>query len=133
MSMTADLFYRIMNRDAEEEDSPESSRHRRGMHSTRMVQVSGKRFRSAGWPLEEEVMTRDWPLYGKMSVLGRQRSMEDAVDVQTNFCRPEISLGQPVHFFGVFDGYGGAHVLRHSKEIIILFFYKNCSFSENRV
>ncbi|OWM79483.1 hypothetical protein CDL15_Pgr022895 [Punica granatum] len=50
------------------------------------------------------------PVYGMMSVTGRSREMEDAVDVRTPLCRPEITRRLPVHFFGVFDGHGGAHV-----------------------
>lgn len=50
------------------------------------------------------------PAYGTMSVTGRSREMEDAVDVQTPLCLPEITGRRPVHFFGVFDGHGGAHV-----------------------
>lgn len=50
------------------------------------------------------------PLHGIMSVVGRQREMEDEVSVRTNLCRPEINGFRPVHFFGVFDGHGGCHV-----------------------
>ncbi|XP_071732677.1 probable protein phosphatase 2C 75 isoform X2 [Rutidosis leptorrhynchoides] len=50
------------------------------------------------------------PEYGVMSVIGRQREMEDEVFVTTNLCRPEVNGFRPVHFFAVFDGHGGRHV-----------------------
>lgn len=56
------------------------------------------------------------PIYGTMSVIGRQREMEDEVSVRTNLCQPEINGFQPVHFFGVFDGHGGRHVAALCKE-----------------
>ncbi|KAI3517622.1 hypothetical protein L1887_16840 [Cichorium endivia] len=56
------------------------------------------------------------PVYGMMSVVGRQREMEDEVSVHTNLCRPEINGFRPVHFFGVFDGHGGRHVSALCKE-----------------
>ncbi|XP_023755599.1 probable protein phosphatase 2C 75 isoform X2 [Lactuca sativa] len=56
------------------------------------------------------------PLHGIMSVVGRQREMEDEVSVRTNLCRPEINGFRPVHFFGVFDGHGGCHVSALCKE-----------------
>ncbi|KVI04767.1 probable protein phosphatase 2C 75 [Cynara cardunculus var. scolymus] len=56
------------------------------------------------------------PVYGMMSVIGRQREMEDEVSVKTNLCRPEINGFRPVHFFGVFDGHGGRHVSALCKE-----------------
>lgn len=56
------------------------------------------------------------PVYGMMSVVGRQREMEDEVSVRTNLCRPEINGFRPVHFFGVFDGHGGRHVSALCKE-----------------
>lgn len=51
------------------------------------------------------------PVYGTMSVIGRQREMEDEVSVRTSLCRPEVNGFRPVHFFGVFDGHGGRHVI----------------------
>ncbi|CAH1429843.1 unnamed protein product [Lactuca virosa] len=56
------------------------------------------------------------PPHGIMSVVGRQREMEDEVSVRTNLCRPEINGFRPVHFFGVFDGHGGRHVSALCKE-----------------
>lgn len=50
------------------------------------------------------------PVFGTMSVAGRSREMEDAIDVRTRLCRPEISGRRSVHFFAVFDGHGGPHV-----------------------
>ncbi|KAK4740693.1 hypothetical protein SAY87_024281 [Trapa incisa] len=62
------------------------------------------------------------PVYGVMSVTGRSREMEDAVDVRTSLCRPEVAYCRPVHFFGVFDGHGGSHVavLLSSKMHVLL-------------
>ncbi|KAI3817939.1 hypothetical protein L1987_11740 [Smallanthus sonchifolius] len=56
------------------------------------------------------------PVYGTLSVIGRQREMEDEVSVRTDLCRPEINRFRPVHFFGVFDGHGGRHVSALCKE-----------------
>ncbi|XP_076889539.1 putative protein phosphatase 2C 75 [Bidens hawaiensis] len=56
------------------------------------------------------------PVYGTVSVIGRQREMEDEVSVRTNLCRPEINGFRPVHYFGVFDGHGGRHVSALCKE-----------------
>ncbi|KAK1415321.1 hypothetical protein QVD17_31100 [Tagetes erecta] len=56
------------------------------------------------------------PVYGTMSVIGRQREMEDEVSVRTSLCRPEVNGFRPVHFFGVFDGHGGRHVSTLCKE-----------------
>ncbi|CAI9295762.1 unnamed protein product [Lactuca saligna] len=56
------------------------------------------------------------PVHGIMSVVGRQREMEDEVSVRTNLCRPEINGFRPVDFFGVFDGHGGPHVSALCKE-----------------
>ncbi|CAK9135200.1 unnamed protein product [Ilex paraguariensis] len=50
------------------------------------------------------------PVFGSMSLSGRQRDMEDAICVRTNLCRPEVNRRRPVHFFGVYDGHGGPHV-----------------------
>lgn len=50
------------------------------------------------------------PVFGTMSVSGRLREMEDAISVRASLCEPEISRGQPVHYFAVFDGHGGPHV-----------------------
>lgn len=51
------------------------------------------------------------PVVGAVAVAGRQRQMEDAVAIQTNLCSPAINRCRPVHYFGVFDGHGGSHVL----------------------
>ncbi|KAI3731278.1 hypothetical protein L1987_62466 [Smallanthus sonchifolius] len=56
------------------------------------------------------------PVYGTMSVIGRQREMEDEVSVKTDLCRPEINRFRPVHFFSVFDGHGGRQVSALCKE-----------------
>ncbi|XP_022888345.1 probable protein phosphatase 2C 75 isoform X4 [Olea europaea var. sylvestris] len=50
------------------------------------------------------------PVVGAVAVAGMLQRMEDAVTVQTNLCSPTINHRHPVHFFGVFDGHGGAHV-----------------------
>lgn len=50
---------------------------------------------------------------GSISVIGRQRVMEDAVKVVHEF----VSVaGNPYHFFGVYDGHGGARVASACKE-----------------
>ena len=54
------------------------------------------------------------PIFGTMSVSRRSRGIEDTIGVRTSLCRPEISHYQPVHFFTVFDGLGGPHVLLHN-------------------
>ena len=54
------------------------------------------------------------PVFGTMSMSGRSRGMEDALGAQTSLCRPEISHYRLVHFFTVFDGHGGPHVLLHN-------------------
>lgn len=51
------------------------------------------------------------PVYGTMSVSGRSRHMEDAIYVRTRLCRPGVSRRRPVHFFSVYDGHGGPHVI----------------------
>ncbi|MFS7936793.1 putative protein-serine/threonine phosphatase [Helianthus anomalus] len=56
----------------------------------------------------QEIVNLAAPVYGTVSVVGRQREMVDEVSVQTNLCRPEINGFQPVHFFGVFDGHVSA-------------------------
>lgn len=62
------------------------------------------------------------PVVGVMSVAGRLRDMEDAISVRINLCSPEINHGLPVHFFGVFDGHGGPHVIFTSSFIFIFIF-----------
>jgi protein phosphatase 2C len=62
------------------------------------------------------------PVFGTMSVSGRSRGMEDAIGVRTSLCRPEISHYRPVHFFAVFDGHGGPHVLLAHLLLINFFF-----------
>ncbi|KAK4486300.1 hypothetical protein RD792_008971 [Penstemon davidsonii] len=49
------------------------------------------------------------PVVGAVALLGRRSNMEDAISVKTNLCSPAINHCLPVHFFGVFDGHGGAH------------------------
>ncbi|KAJ0663971.1 putative protein-serine/threonine phosphatase [Helianthus annuus] len=61
------------------------------------------------------------PVYGVLSVIGRQREMEDHVSVRLNLCGPEINGFRPVHFFGVFDGHGGRHVSALCKEQMHVF------------
>ncbi|KAG9441436.1 hypothetical protein H6P81_017290 [Aristolochia fimbriata] len=70
----------------------------------------------------ESPMPDPSPAYGVVSLSGRSRDMEDAVSVRTDF------LGQtgkvrclPMHFFGVFDGHGGAHVAMLCKERMHVF------------
>lgn len=49
------------------------------------------------------------PGFGSVALSGRSREMEDAVSVRPCFFRP--ALGSPFHFFAVFDGHGGSHVI----------------------
>lgn len=50
------------------------------------------------------------PVYGVVSMSGRARDMEDAVTARTKFFR----LGSnSLHFFAVYDGHGGPHVIEH--------------------
>ncbi|KAJ0576636.1 putative protein-serine/threonine phosphatase [Helianthus annuus] len=81
-------------------------RRRRRMAMRRMAVK-----REAG---NQGIVNLEAPVYGTVSVVGRQREMVDEVSVQTNLCRPEINGFQPVHFFGVFDG----HVSALCKELM---------------
>ncbi|KAL2249058.1 probable protein phosphatase 2C 51 [Sesamum indicum] len=45
--------------------------------------------------------------YGKISIIGRRREMEDAVAVELGFLKRG---GKSYDFFGVYDGHGGWHV-----------------------
>ena len=58
----------------------------------------------------EEESVRE-PVFGTMSVSGRSRHMEDAISVRTGIFRPEFIRWRPVHFFSVYDGHGGPHVI----------------------
>ncbi|KAL9999531.1 putative protein-serine/threonine phosphatase [Helianthus debilis subsp. tardiflorus] len=78
-------------------------RRRRRMAMRRMA-VKGE----AGNQTDAGIANLEAPVYGTVSVVGRQREMVDEVSVQTNLCRPEINGFQPVHFFGVFDGHVSA-------------------------
>lgn len=50
------------------------------------------------------------PVYGVVSISGLARDMEDAVTARTEFFR----LGSnSLHFFAVYDGHGGPHVIKH--------------------
>ncbi|KAL3818335.1 hypothetical protein ACJIZ3_004240 [Penstemon smallii] len=49
------------------------------------------------------------PVVGAVAFVGRRSKMEDAISVKTNLCSPPINHRLPLHFFGVFDGHGGAH------------------------
>ncbi|XP_051196447.2 probable protein phosphatase 2C 37 [Lolium perenne] len=46
--------------------------------------------------------------------MGRLRKMEDTVSLHPSFC--VWAGGEPMHFFGVFDGHGGPHVAALCKE-----------------
>jgi protein phosphatase 2C len=48
-------------------------------------------------------------VFGYVSVAGRLREMEDAVCVRSHFFR--LPNGSYMHFFAVFDGHGGSHVI----------------------
>ncbi|XP_068646307.1 probable protein phosphatase 2C 75 isoform X2 [Aristolochia californica] len=62
------------------------------------------------------------PAYGVVSLSGRSRDMEDAVSVRTDFLRRTVrDRCFPMHFFGVFDGHGGAHVAMLCKERMHVF------------
>lgn len=49
------------------------------------------------------------PRYGRTSVCGRRREMEDAVSIHPSFFRRDSRI-PALHFFGVFDGHGCSHV-----------------------
>ncbi|KAK1614683.1 hypothetical protein QYE76_020200 [Lolium multiflorum] len=56
-----------------------------------------------------------WPVrFGSVAVIGRLRKMEDTVSLRPSFC--VWAGGEPMHFFGVFDGHGGPHVAALCKE-----------------
>ncbi|KAJ4950211.1 hypothetical protein NE237_027043 [Protea cynaroides] len=61
------------------------------------------------------------PAFGSISVSGRCREMEDAISIQPDFCRPEVSGRRPLHFFAVYDGHGGSHVAILCKERMHVF------------
>lgn len=48
-------------------------------------------------------------VFGYVSVAGRLREMEDTVCVKPQFFR--LPNGSYIHFFAVFDGHGGSHVI----------------------
>ncbi|KAK9143635.1 hypothetical protein Syun_013035 [Stephania yunnanensis] len=60
-------------------------------------------------------------VFGSISVSGRSREMEDAISERPGLCRPAIACRKPVHFFGVYDGHGGAHVAKLCKERMHMF------------
>lgn len=51
------------------------------------------------------------PVAGSVAVAGRQRQMEDALTIWMDLCSPQLNRGLPVHYFGVYDGHGGSHVI----------------------
>lgn len=55
--------------------------------------------------LEQGMVQEQVPRYGKTSICGRRRDMEDAVSIHTQF-----AAGENTSFFGVFDGHGCSHV-----------------------
>jgi protein phosphatase 2C len=48
-------------------------------------------------------------VFGYVSVAGRLREMEDAVCAKPHFF--QLPCGSYVHFFAVYDGHGGSHVI----------------------
>lgn len=54
------------------------------------------------------------PVVEAVALAGRLRSMEDAVSIMTSLCSPAMNRFRPVHYFGVFDGHGGSHVISFS-------------------
>lgn len=51
------------------------------------------------------------PLVGAAVVAGLQSNMEDAVTIKDRLCSPIINRCLPVHYYGLFDGHGGPHVI----------------------
>lgn len=85
---------------------------------SKLVPTDGETSQAISLSYDEDTMamnlsgvSSETPVYGVMSVAGRLRDMEDAITVRTDLCRPEINLSRPVHFFGVYDGHGGPHVI----------------------
>ncbi|XP_007038514.2 PREDICTED: probable protein phosphatase 2C 75 [Theobroma cacao] len=70
---------------------------------------------------ERKVTMTNGPVFGTMSISGRSREMEDAISVRTSFCRPDVNLKRPVHFFAVYDGHGGPHVAALCREKMHVF------------
>ena len=69
-------------------------------------------FRKRHLVLEEELGENPMPIFGSISIHGLADRMEDTVVVQENFCdQPDIAGGKPLHFFAVYDGHGGSHVI----------------------
>ena len=70
-------------------------------------------FRKRHLVLEEELGENPIPIFGSISIQGLADRMEDRVVVQENFCddQPDIAGGKPLHFFAVYDGHGGSHVI----------------------
>lgn len=51
------------------------------------------------------------PVNGWISIQGFSDSMDDRLFVKEEFCRSDLFGGKPLHFFAVYDGHGGPHVI----------------------
>lgn len=58
------------------------------------------------------------PEFGCISIQGLAESMDDVVSVKEEFFRPDIVGGRTLHFFSVYDGHGGSHVVPLNFQII---------------
>lgn len=66
-------------------------------------------------PVREKTCRR--PPYGMMCVIGARHEMEDAVAAVPDFCKGDSSVSSSnLHFFGVYDGHGGAQVAGFCRE-----------------
>ncbi|KDO65325.1 hypothetical protein CISIN_1g035835mg, partial [Citrus sinensis] len=128
MKRPTNLLSRISS-DGSDSDTPEKcrSRRRRRIHMRRMRIASVPRLPYSSphfhlpipqhWlptPSSENPM----PEFGCISIQGLAESMDDAVSVKEEFFRPDIVGGRTLHFFSVYDGHGGSHVVPLNFQII---------------
>lgn len=69
------------------------------------------------------------PVNGWISIQGFSDTMDDRLFVKEDFCRSDLFAGNPSHFFAVYDGHGGSHVLLSPFFFLILFFFFGFSLS----
>ncbi|KAK9103500.1 hypothetical protein Sjap_020754 [Stephania japonica] len=110
------------NRKEKRSESPERPSTDGGKRN-RLVETSASSSTCSGELPESSSAIRSVSVavFGSISVSGRSREMEDAISEQPGLCRPAMTCRKPVHFFGVYDGHGGAHVAKLCKERMHVF------------